>query len=182
MGARARRRRSEEDQGAGHAALELEVLNAVDLFQAEELLKHCLQGFRAGLTVHTVMEQLVSAHKRGTDSTAVRSRRGITDKDLMVGVCREGANVRFARCCSSRFALASSAYPGVVGGGAEGKQREARETMELPKTRLALVDAWAKSEKQRIQMRPRRGCCGCRRAGARSRRHHAPSHHVAACG
>ena len=29
-------------------------------------------------------------------------------------------SVRFARCCSSRFAIASSAAPSVVGGGAEG--------------------------------------------------------------
>jgi hypothetical protein len=56
---------SEEDEGAGRAALELEVLKAADLFQAEGLLKHCLEGFRGGLTVHTVVEQLVWAHKRG---------------------------------------------------------------------------------------------------------------------
>jgi hypothetical protein len=41
---------SEEDEGAGRAALELEVLKAADLFQAEGLLKHCLKGFRGGLT------------------------------------------------------------------------------------------------------------------------------------
>ncbi len=46
----------------------------------------------------------------------------------MVGVCSEVVTLLFcfARCCSSRFALASSADPGVVGGG----QREARESME----------------------------------------------------
>jgi sugar lactone lactonase YvrE len=56
---------SEEDEWAGRAALELEVLKAADLFQAEGLLKHCLEGFRGALTVHTVVEQLVWAHKYG---------------------------------------------------------------------------------------------------------------------
>ena len=56
---------SEEDEGAGHAALELVMKAAADLFQAEGLLKHCLEGFRKGLTVHTVVEQLVWAHTRG---------------------------------------------------------------------------------------------------------------------
>jgi hypothetical protein len=41
------------------------VLKAADLFQAEGLLKHCLEGFREGLTVHTVVEQLVWTHTRG---------------------------------------------------------------------------------------------------------------------
>jgi hypothetical protein len=41
------------------------VLTAADRFQAQGLLKHCLEGFRGGLTVHTVVEQLVWAHKRG---------------------------------------------------------------------------------------------------------------------
>ena len=56
---------SEEDEEAGREALELEVLKAADLFQAEGLLKHCLEGFRGALTVHTVVEQLLWAHKRG---------------------------------------------------------------------------------------------------------------------
>jgi hypothetical protein len=47
---------SNDDEGAGRAALELEVLKAADLFQAEGLFKHCLEGFRRGLTVHTVVE------------------------------------------------------------------------------------------------------------------------------
>ena len=56
---------SEEDEGAGRAALGLGVLKAADLFQAEGLLKHCMEGFRGALTVHTVVEQLVWAHKCG---------------------------------------------------------------------------------------------------------------------
>ena len=52
-------------KGAGRAALELEVLKAADLFQAEGLLRHCLEGFRGALTIHTVVEQLVWAHKCG---------------------------------------------------------------------------------------------------------------------
>jgi hypothetical protein len=58
---------SEEDDGAGRTSLELEVLKAADLFQAEGLLKHCLEGFRGALTVHTVVEQLVWAHKHGPE-------------------------------------------------------------------------------------------------------------------
>jgi hypothetical protein len=58
---------SEDDEGAGRAALELEVLTAADLFQAEGLLKHCLEGFRGGLTVHTAVEQLVWAHTCGPE-------------------------------------------------------------------------------------------------------------------
>ena len=56
---------SEDVGGAGRGALALEVLKAADLFQAEGLLKHCLEGFRGALTVHTVAEQLVWAHTRG---------------------------------------------------------------------------------------------------------------------
>jgi len=41
------------------------VLKAADLFQAEGLLKHCLEGFRGALTVHTVAEQLAWAHTHG---------------------------------------------------------------------------------------------------------------------
>jgi hypothetical protein len=58
---------SAEGGRGGRAALELEVLKAADLFQAEGLLKHCLEGFRGALTVHTVIEQLVWSHKRGPE-------------------------------------------------------------------------------------------------------------------
>ena len=51
----------------GRAVLELEVLKAADLFQAEGLLKHCLEAFRSGLTVHTAIEHLVWAHKHGPE-------------------------------------------------------------------------------------------------------------------
>ena len=56
---------SEHEGRAGRGALALEVLKAADLFQAEGLLKHCLEGFRGALTVHTVTEQLVWAHMHG---------------------------------------------------------------------------------------------------------------------
>ena len=52
-------------EGAGRAAMELEVLKAADLFQAQGLLKHCLEGFRGALTVHTAVEQLGWAHTCG---------------------------------------------------------------------------------------------------------------------
>jgi hypothetical protein len=58
---------TEDDAAAERTALELEVLKAADLFQAEGLLKHCLERFRGGLTVHTVAEQLVWAHTRGPE-------------------------------------------------------------------------------------------------------------------
>jgi hypothetical protein len=40
----------EEEEGEGLAALELEVLKTADLFQAEALLKHCLEGFYITIT------------------------------------------------------------------------------------------------------------------------------------
>ena len=56
---------SENKGRVGCGALELEVLKAADLFQAEGLLRHCLEGFRGALTVQTVVEQLVWAHTCG---------------------------------------------------------------------------------------------------------------------
>jgi hypothetical protein len=44
-----------------------EVLKAADMLQAEGLLKHCLEAFRGGLTVHTAIEHLVWAHKHGPE-------------------------------------------------------------------------------------------------------------------
>jgi hypothetical protein len=49
------------------------MLKAADLFQAQGLLKHCLEGFRGGLTVHTVVKQLVWAHKRGPGPAEARA-------------------------------------------------------------------------------------------------------------
>ena len=44
-----------------------EVLKAADMLQAEGLLKHCLEAFRGGLTVHTAIEHLVWAHTEGPE-------------------------------------------------------------------------------------------------------------------
>jgi hypothetical protein len=44
-----------------------EVLKAADLFQAEGLLKHCLEAFGGGLTVGTAAEALVWAHLSGPE-------------------------------------------------------------------------------------------------------------------
>ena len=41
------------------------MLQAADLFQAEGLLKHCLETFRLSLTLHTAVECLVWAHLHG---------------------------------------------------------------------------------------------------------------------
>jgi hypothetical protein len=65
---------SEEDEATERKALELEVLKAADLFQAEGLLKHCLERFREALTVHTVVEQLVWAHKSGPEEARALAR------------------------------------------------------------------------------------------------------------
>jgi len=42
-----------------------EVLKGADLFQAEGLLKHCLETFRLSLTLRTAVECLVWAHLHG---------------------------------------------------------------------------------------------------------------------
>jgi hypothetical protein len=57
-----------EGEGAvGSKGLVREVLKAADMLQAEGLLKHCLEAFRGGLTVHTAIEHLVWAHKHGPE-------------------------------------------------------------------------------------------------------------------
>ena len=43
------------------------MLKAADMLQAEGLLRHCLEAFRGGLTVHTAIEHLVWAHKHGPE-------------------------------------------------------------------------------------------------------------------
>jgi hypothetical protein len=43
----------------GSSGLVREALKAADMLQAEGLLKHCLEAFRGGLTVHTAIEHLV---------------------------------------------------------------------------------------------------------------------------
>jgi ubiquitin len=45
--------------------LEREVLQAADLFRLEALLEHCVEAFRRGLKVDTVIEELVWAHLFG---------------------------------------------------------------------------------------------------------------------
>ena len=58
---------SEDEGRAGRGSLALEVLKAADMLQAEGLLKHCLEAFRGGLTVHTAIEHLVWAHTEGPE-------------------------------------------------------------------------------------------------------------------
>ena len=66
MAARAERARARA-RAAGSTGLVREVLKAADMLQAEGLLKHCLEAFRGGLTVHTAIEHLVWAHKHGPE-------------------------------------------------------------------------------------------------------------------
>jgi hypothetical protein len=63
----ARQRHDELVLELGREGLLREVLKAADTLQAEGLLKHCLEAFRGGLTVHTAMEHLVWAHKHGPE-------------------------------------------------------------------------------------------------------------------
>ena len=44
-----------------------EVLKTADMLQAEGLLRHCLEAFGGGLTVHTAIEHLVWAHTHGPE-------------------------------------------------------------------------------------------------------------------
>ena len=55
------------ERAAGSNGLVREVLKAADMLQAEGLLKHCLEAFGGGLTVHTAIEHLVWAHKQGPE-------------------------------------------------------------------------------------------------------------------
>jgi len=55
----------EDGEAARRQAMAREVLKAADLFQAERLLKHCLETFRLSLTLHTAVECLVWAHLHG---------------------------------------------------------------------------------------------------------------------
>ena len=55
----------EDGEAARQQAMVQEVLKAADLFQAEGLLKHCLETFRLSLTLHTAVECLVWAHLHG---------------------------------------------------------------------------------------------------------------------
>ena len=54
--------------GGGGQAEVREVLKAADMFQAEGLLKHCLEAFGKGLTVGTAVEGLVWAHGSGPEA------------------------------------------------------------------------------------------------------------------
>jgi hypothetical protein len=57
----------EGERAAGGNGLLREVLKAADMLQAEGLLRHCLEAFGGGLTVHTAIEHLVWAHKHGPE-------------------------------------------------------------------------------------------------------------------
>jgi hypothetical protein len=97
---------SEDETGTLRASLELEVLKAADLFQAEGLRKHCLEGFRRGLTVHTAVEQLVWAQARGpAEARAIATEFFVANsRAIRVRVCGCGA-VRCGRKGRAMFAL-----------------------------------------------------------------------------
>jgi hypothetical protein len=57
----------EGERAAGGNGLVREVLKTADMLQAEGLLRHCLEAFGGGLTVHTAIEHLVWAHKHGPE-------------------------------------------------------------------------------------------------------------------
>ena len=76
------------------------MLKAADLFQAEGLLKHCLEAFGRGLRVGTAVEALVWAHAEGPEE----ARRMATEyvaahaKAIKVGNMRCGC-LACAVCC-----------------------------------------------------------------------------------
>jgi hypothetical protein len=77
----------EDDKGAVRTALELAVLKAADLFQAERLLKHYLEGFRSGLSVHKVVEQLVWVHKDGPAEARTVATEFLLTHSSVIRVC-----------------------------------------------------------------------------------------------
>jgi len=66
-----------------------EVFKAADLFQAEGLLKHCLETFRLSLTLHTAVECLVWAHFHGPLQARTIAADYVVQyfKDIQVCVC-----------------------------------------------------------------------------------------------
>ena len=56
---------AEGEEATRRQTMEREVLMVADLFQAEGLLKHCLEVFRLSLTLYTAVEHLVWAHLHG---------------------------------------------------------------------------------------------------------------------
>ena len=106
------------------------MLKAADLFQAEGLLKHCLEGFRGGLTVHTVVEQLVWAHKHGPAETIAIATEYFAANARAVRVRVYSACCRAQDACL-RVCSASGidAHGVAVRCSARGAQRVSRETM-----------------------------------------------------
>jgi len=78
----------EDDKGAVRTALELAVLKATELFQAEGvLLKHYLEGFRSGLSVHKVVEQLVWVHNDGPAEARTVATEFLATHSSVIRVC-----------------------------------------------------------------------------------------------
>ena len=63
------------------------MLKAADLFQAEGLLKHCLEAFGGGLTVGTAMEALVWAHREGPEEARRVATEYVVAHSTVIKVC-----------------------------------------------------------------------------------------------
>jgi hypothetical protein len=100
-----------EGEGAagGNSGLVREVLKAADMLQAEGLLKHCLEAFRGGLTVHTAIEHLVWAHKHGPEEARGFAMAYVVQHIKTIQVTEAGRPLHRCLCRSSRICPVLSA-------------------------------------------------------------------------
>jgi hypothetical protein len=100
-----------EGEGAagGNSGLVREVLKAADMLQAEGLLKHCLEAFRGGLTVHTAIEHLVWAHKHGPEEARGLAMAYVVRHIKTIQVTEAGRPLHRGLCRSSRICPVLSA-------------------------------------------------------------------------
>jgi len=82
-----------------------EVFKAAYLFQAEGLLKHCLETFRLSFTLHTAVECLVWAHLHGP-----RQARAFA-ADYVV---QHGKAIQVRICSSVRVCICASLSPTIL--------------------------------------------------------------------
>ena len=91
----------EGEGAAGGNGLVREVLKAADMLQAEGLLKHCLEAFRGGLTVHTAIEHLVWAHTHGPEEARGLAMAYVVQHIKTIQVTEAGQPLQRGLCLSS---------------------------------------------------------------------------------
>jgi hypothetical protein len=77
--------------------------------QAEGLLKHCLEAFRGGLTVHTAIEHLVWAYKHGPEEARGLAMAYVVQHIKTIQVTEAGRPPHRGLCRSSRLCPVLSA-------------------------------------------------------------------------